>query len=219
VPDPIYALRGVQKSFGGRLVLDVAELELEATQFTAVQGPNGAGKTTLLSILALLLSPDQGRVIYRGSRVPRAGGELTHLRREVTLVAQSAYLFESSALANVAYGLKARGMERRSRAERAEAALERVGLAGFGPRRARKLSGGETQRVALARALVLRPRVLLLDEPFANLDPESAAVFERVLAGLPGEGCTVIMVSHAREQARRLASRVVVMEGGLVVSG
>ncbi len=217
--EPIYSLRGVRKSFGGRLVLDVAELDLEAARFTAVQGPNGAGKTTLLGILALLLAPDQGRLVYRGSQVPHGGGELTHLRREITLVAQSAYLFETSVMANVAYGLKARGMERRQRCERAGAALERVGLAGFGPRRARRLSGGETQRVALARALVLEPRVLLLDEPFANLDPASATVFEQVLAGLPGEGCTVIMVSHAREQARRLASRVVTLREGRVASG
>ncbi len=216
--DPIFSLRGVRKSFGGRLALAIDELDLAAGTVTAVEGPNGAGKTTLLHILALLSPPDQGRLIYRGSPLPRAAGELTALRREITLVAQQAYLFESSVAANVAYGLRLRGMDRRARRERVAAALERVGLSGFGPRKARKLSGGEMQRVALARALVLRPRVLLLDEPFANLDPESSEVFGRVVQGLPAQGCTVVLVSHARGQARRLASRVVALEGGRVVS-
>ena len=216
--DPIFSLRGVRKSFGGRLALAVDELDLAAGTVTAVEGPNGAGKTTLLHILALLSPPDQGRLIYRGRPLPRAAGELTALRREITLVAQQAYLFESSVAANVAYGLRLRGMDRRARRERVAEALERVGLSGFGPRKARKLSGGEMQRVALARALVLRPRVLLLDEPFANLDPESSEVFGRVVQGLPAQGCTVVLVSHARGQARRLASRVVALEGGRVVS-
>ncbi|RJX35918.1 MAG: ATP-binding cassette domain-containing protein [Desulfarculus sp.] len=214
VPEPLFSLRGVVKRFQGQEALNIARLDFAAGQITAVEGPNGAGKTTLLQILALLLAPDQGRLLYGGQELPHAGAQLTARRREITLVAQQAYLFDASVQRNVAYGLRLRGMRREERAQRAAAALAQVGLAGFGPRRARRLSGGEMQRVALARALALKPRVLLLDEPFANLDTESAAVFERVIAGLPAEGCTVILVSHAREQARRLAQRVVVLENG-----
>ncbi|MCF8066789.1 MAG: ATP-binding cassette domain-containing protein, partial [Desulfarculaceae bacterium] len=129
------------------------------------------------------------------------------------------YLFDTSVEKNVAYGLRLRGLERAQREDRVGEALAQVGLAEFGPRRAKRLSGGEMQRVALARALVLRPRALLLDEPFANLDPASALVFERVLGELSGQGCTVVLVSHALEQAHRVAQRVVYLRGGRLAPG
>lgn len=214
VSQTLFALRGVVKRFKDREALNLERLDLEAGVITVVEGPNGAGKTTLLSILALLISPDQGRVFFSGEEIPRAGSQLTAWRRQITLVAQQAYLFDTSVEKNVAYGLRLRGLESAKREERVGDALEQVGLADFGPRRAKRLSGGEMQRVALARALVLRPRALLLDEPFANLDPPSAQVFERVLGDLPGQGCTVVLVSHALEQTRRLAQRVVSLRRG-----
>lgn len=210
---PLFELRKVVKHFQGRRALDLESLQFSAGEITAIEGPNGAGKTTLLKILALLIFPDQGRLFYRGREV-RGAGNHTTLRREITLVAQDAYLFDGSVEKNVAYGLKLRGVDKAGRGQRVQAALDQAGLRGFGHRRARGLSGGEGQRVALARALALRPRVLLLDEPFANLDPASAEVFERVIGGLPQQDCTVILVSHAREQARRLAGRVIALEDG-----
>ncbi len=210
----LYSLRGVVKCFGEREALNLARLDLEAGMITAVEGPNGAGKTTLLAILALLTPPDQGRLLFAGQEAPHAGSRLTALRQEITLVAQQAYLFDTSVVKNLAYGLRLRGLAREQREARVAEALAQVGLADFGPRRARRLSGGEMQRVALARALVLRPRALLLDEPFANLDPASAEVFERVVGALPGQGCSVVLVSHAREQARRLAQRVISLREG-----
>jgi tungstate transport system ATP-binding protein len=212
---PLYRLENVVKLAGGRPVLEVERLELGAEPVTAVSGPNGAGKTTLLKLLALLERPDAGRVVYRGRDAAQAG-ELTRLRREVTYVSQDAYLFSGSVERNLAYGLGLRGMARAQRRRRAAAALERVGLAGFAGRPARGLSRGETQRVALARALALEPAALLLDEPFANLDPASAEVFERVIGGLPEEGTTVILVTHGAEQARRLARRLITLLGGRV---
>ncbi|MBU4564161.1 MAG: ATP-binding cassette domain-containing protein [Desulfarculus sp.] len=213
----LFSLRGVVKRFEQREALNLERLDLEAGVITVVEGPNGAGKTTLLSLLALISPPDRGRLFFDGHELPRSGSQLTAWRRQITLVAQQAYLFETSVDKNVAYGLRLRGMDRATREERVAQALEQVGLAGFGPRRARRLSGGEMQRVALARALVLRPRALLLDEPFANLDPASAQVFERVLGELPGQGCAVVLVSHALEQAHRLAQRVVYLREGRLV--
>lgn len=210
----LFSLRGVVKRFEEREALNLERLDLEAGVITVVEGPNGAGKTTLLSLLALITPPDQGRLFFDGHELPRSGSQLTAWRRQITLVAQQAYLFETSVDKNVAYGLRLRGMKRSAREERVAQALEQVGLAGFGPRRAKRLSGGEMQRVALARALVLRPRALLLDEPFANLDPASSQVFERVLGELPGQGCAVVLVSHALEQAHRLAQRVVYLREG-----
>ena len=210
----LFSLRGVVKRFDQREALNLERLDLEAGVITVVEGPNGAGKTTLLSILALITPPDQGRLFFDGQELPRSGAQLTAWRRQITLVAQQAYLFDTSVEKNVAYGLRLRGLERAQREVRVGEALAQVGLAEFGPRRAKRLSGGEMQRVALARALVLRPRALLLDEPFANLDPASAQVFERVLGELPGQGCTVVLVSHALEQAHRVAQRVVYLREG-----
>ncbi|MBU1275698.1 MAG: ATP-binding cassette domain-containing protein [Proteobacteria bacterium] len=217
--NPLFSLRGVVKRFHDREVLNLDRLDLEAGVITAVEGPNGAGKTTLLAILALLTPPDKGRLFFDGQEIPRAASQLTAWRRQITLVAQQAYLFDTSVEKNVAYGLRLRGLEQTKRDARVREALEQVGLAGFGARRARRLSGGEMQRVALARALVLRPRALLLDEPFANLDPTSSQVFERVLGDLPNQGCTVVLVSHAREQAHRLAQRVVSLREGRLTPG
>jgi tungstate transport system ATP-binding protein len=139
---------------------------------------------------------------------------LTALRREATLVAQDAYLFNSSVTKNLLYGLDLRGLASGEREARVSRALQTVGLQGFAQRKARQLSSGESQRVALARALALKPKVLLLDEPFANLDPESEAVFERVIRELPQSGCTVIMVTHGREQAGRMADSGLRLEAG-----
>ncbi len=213
---PLYKLQNVEKLHQGRLVLKLPELELTPGQVTVISGPNGAGKTTLLNLLAFLTMPDKGRLEYAGREV-RNGPGLNAYRRQATLVAQDAYLFNSSVAKNLQYGLNLRGLEPGESQARLRRVLETVGLAGFAERKARQLSGGESQRVALARALALEPKVLLLDEPFVNLDPESEAVFERVIQDLPGQGCSVILVTHGREQARRLAGRELRLEAGRLV--
>ena len=212
--EPLFRLEDVVKRYQGRTALEVPHLEL-GRGITAIEGPNGAGKTTLLSILALLLRPDRGRLFFRGREVrPRDEREL---RRGITLVAQDAYLFDTTVEANLAYGLKRRGLPRARRQEAVARALEAVGLAGLARRRVRELSGGEARRVALARALVLEPEALLLDEPFTNLDQQSTAVFERVIAGLPDRGTSVILVSHQRRPVERLAERVLSLREGRLV--
>ncbi len=216
---PLFKLKGIRKYYQGRLALDIPALEIAEGGVTALEGPNGSGKTTLLMILAALLKPDQGRFWYRGRAVEEGGMSLTRYRRQVTLVAQDAYLFNGTVEANLAYGPGLRGWDRRRRRQAAREALRRVGLEGFTGRRARELSQGERQRVALARALALEPRVLLLDEPFANLDPASARVFEEVISGLPRQGCQVILVTHTHEQALRLAGRVLALDRGRLAPG
>ena len=211
----VFNLSRVAKFYGNRQVLDIEELSIAPNLVTAVNGHNGSGKSTLLKMLAMLLRPDSGQVLYRGLG---AGSGLSALqwRREVTMVAQQAYLFNATVAQNVAYGLKLRGAPAAHRAAAVKDALKAVGLAGFEHRKAAKLSGGEGQRVALARALALRPKVLLLDEPFSNLDPESSLVFENVIKGLPAKGHTVILVSHFSEQVERLAHRVLTLSRGMV---
>ena len=139
-------------------------------------------------------------------------------RRKVTLLHQSPYLFEGTVHANVAFGLKARGIPGDERRRAVEKALDIVGLQGFGDRKARELSGGETQRVAMARALVLKPEVLLLDEPLANIDRETTGLLETVIASLPAQGTTVVMTTHNPDHPGRLNGETIFLEGGRVVT-
>ncbi|MGD8563102.1 MAG: ATP-binding cassette domain-containing protein [Desulfarculaceae bacterium] len=215
--DTVFELQAISKSYEDRQVLQVDHLFISAGQVLAVEGPNGAGKSTLLGILALLLPPDSGRLIYRGRSLFENGASPSQVRREVTLLAQDPYFFQTTVMNNVAYGLRLRGVGREKRRRAALKALEMVGLEGFRVRRARTLSGGEAQRVALARALVLNPRVLLLDEPFANLDRDSMEVFEKIIKNTSEAGCAVVLVSHDQEQVRRLAHRVVTLAKGSLV--
>lgn len=197
-----YELRGVEVVRAGRTVLRVDRMDVPAGGIAALVGPNGAGKSSLLEVLAFLL-PARGTVRFFGAD-PLPGPDVRH----VGLLPQRPYLFDTSVEANVGWGLRARGVSRRERVERVRAALEEVGLAGFGRRRARALSGGESQRVALARLLVLEPRVLLLDEPTNHLDPESRERIEAVVDARVRQGVTVVVATHDLAQAHRLGARV-----------
>jgi tungstate transport system ATP-binding protein len=197
VSAPLYLLEHVKQRYSGRLVLDVERLELPEGAIVGLAGHNGSGKSTLLRILAFLEPPIQGRVLYRGKE---NGVRNPLLRREVTLLTQEPYLLKRTVRNNVAYGLRLRGQGRDE--ARIDNALRMVGLdpEEFGRRDWHELSGGEAQRVALASRLVLDPRVLLLDEPTASLDEESAEMVKRA-AFLARErfGSTVVIVSHDRD--------------------
>lgn len=207
---------GLRRARGDRFVLEVERLEVPAATTLALLGPSGSGKSTLLALLALLEPPDQGRILLDGREVTwrdRAA------RLRVTAVFQRPFLIKGTVAANVAYGLALRGIPRHEHRARVERALERVGLAGLGPRPAGSLSGGEAQRVALARALVLEPDVLLLDEPLASLDPllkrRLQADFAEILAAT---GTTVVYVTHDHEEARAVADAIAVMREGRIVA-
>ncbi len=211
----IYRLEGVRRLYQGRPVVDIAQLDVEPGEILAIVGPSGAGKSTLLRLLNFLEFPDSGTLHYRGHSVTHESVTLA-LRREVTTVFQRPALLSMSVMENVTYGLHLRG-ERGGRA-RVETVLERMGLAALSKAPARTLSGGEAQRVALARALVIRPAVMLLDEPTANLDPYNVGLIESVVAGMnQEEGTTMVLVTHNIFQARRLARRVVFLLNGQVV--
>lgn len=212
--EPLYRLESVRKSYGEKEALAISSLEIREGSFNLLTGPNGSGKTTLLSTLAFLLPPTSGELYYSGNLVEWKERGLVALRREATLLHQSPYLFEGTVFSNIAYGLKVRGVDGGTHGERVGKALEMVGLEGFGGRKARALSGGEMQRVALARALVLGPRVLLLDEPLAGVDRESAAVIRNVIAGLPAGGTTVIMATHDPERTGQYEGESIHLEEG-----
>jgi len=196
--------------------LEIDTLELEPAHCYLLRGPNGSGKSTLLHLLALLLVLERGQLKYSG-RLVGGGAERQQLRRQITLVEQSPYLFDTSVYRNLAFGLRLRDVNGDLQRRRIAQALQAVGLEGFEQRRAAKLSGGESRRVALARALVLRPQLLLLDEPTAGLDRETLPIFERCLAELPGQGTTVVIAGHDADQPRRLAGTILELDRGRLV--
>ena len=192
---------------GGRRIIEGISLEMSAGARTVILGPNGAGKSTLMRICHGLLAPTSGRVTWNA-----APG-----RRRQAMVFQRPVMLRRSALANVAYGLKLAGVQRRERQARAQNALVDLGLAHLATRSARVLSGGEQQRLALARAWALEPEVLFLDEPTANLDPGAAAEIEAAIVNIGATGAKIIMVTHDLGAAKRLADEIVFLHHGRVL--
>jgi tungstate transport system ATP-binding protein len=214
--DFVYRLQNVSKEYGNRRVLQVDHLRIRRGEVFALVGPSGAGKSTLLRLLNFLEPPSAGRIRFLDVEFSATESMPLHYRRRVTTVFQRPILLNRSVHANVSYGLSLRGL--RDSASRIERALEQVGLRALARQRARILSGGEAQRVALARAIVLRPDVLLLDEPTANLDPYNVGLIEEIVTNLNREqGTTLVLVTHNVFQAKRLAHRVALMLDSQVV--
>ena len=202
----------------GDLHLDL-DLEVADGEVLAVLGPNGAGKSTLLRVLAGLLPPDDGTVVVDGVTWDGDGVHLPAHRRSLGMVFQDALLFPHLTVAdNVGFGLRTRGSSRAEARAAAAAWLDRVGLAGLGPRRPTALSGGQAQRAALARALVGDPALLLLDEPLSALDARTRlAVRAELRRHLAEFGGSAVLVTHDPVDALALAGRVAVVEDGRVV--
>lgn len=200
------------KDFDGRRVLEIGQLRIEDGTFCGIIGPNGAGKSTLLNLVAGLMKPTDGRLLYGEEGVSASP------YRKMTMVFQAPYLIRTTVEKNIAYPLKLRGWENTQIEERVEELAEELGLTGFLKQKSWKLSGGETQKVALARALSFRPKLLLLDEPTANVDPSTTAEIEQMLRKINDrEGTTVILVTHNLVQARRICKEVLFMSQGKVV--
>lgn len=190
----LYELDGVVQRYADRVVLDIARMRIPEGTILGLAGPNGGGKSTLLRLLAFLESPAAGEIRYLGR--PTLGREY-ELRGEVTYFPQEPYLLKRSVRANVGYGLAVRGVK--DLRARVDTALALVGLdpVRFAGRSWRQLSGGECKRVALAARLALRPKVLLLDEPTANLDRDSAELVRRaVLVARQEQGTSLVISGH-----------------------
>jgi len=213
VREAVYQIEKLKKEYGDRAVLDIDELQIHAGEILALVGPSGAGKSTLLRLLNWLETPTSGTMVYDHQVVN--GNVSIELRRQVTTVFQRPVLLHSTVRENIAYGLGLRGKNVDGRVDEM---LDRVGLKSLAHTGARKLSGGEMQRVALARALVIEPRVLLLDEPTANLDPYNVGLIEEIVrAQNRARGTTVVLVTHNVFQAKRLAHRVGLMLAGKII--
>jgi tungstate transport system ATP-binding protein len=198
-----------------RDVLGVDSLDIQRGETLAVVGPNGAGKSTLLLALAHLLKPASGEVKY-GGRHLHEWNDLEY-RRKIAFVFQDPLLMDLSVEDNVALGLKFRGVEKKESHLRAEKWMKAMGVDSLAKRRAGQLSGGEAQRVSLARAFVLDPELLLMDEPFSAVDPQTRGQLMNDLSELLAqEHRTTIFVTHNLKEAAQMGSRMAVVISGRV---
>jgi spermidine/putrescine transport system ATP-binding protein len=207
-------LEELRKEFEGHVAVDGIDLDMPPGEFFTLLGPSGCGKTTTLRMIAGFERPTSGRILLDGNDVAKVPPH----KRNVNTVFQSYALFPHLDVArNVAFGLKYQRATKAEQAQRVGEALELVKLTGFAGRKASQLSGGQQQRVALARALVLRPRVLLLDEPLGALDARLRKGLQVELKALQAElGITFIFVTHDQEEALTMSDRVAVMNEGNV---
>lgn len=210
----LLTIDGVCQRFGASTALNHISLAVEQGEFIALLGPSGCGKTTLLRTIAGFLTPTTGRILIEDQDISR----LPPHRRPLNTVFQNYALFpHMTVLDNVMYGPRREGVARSVARDRANEALEMVGLAAFGLRYPRELSGGQQQRVALARAIVNRPKLLLLDEPLSALDLKLRKRVQLELKHLQQKlGIAFLFVTHDQEEAMTMADRIVVMHDGQV---
>ncbi|MGM0451633.1 MAG: ABC transporter ATP-binding protein [Thermodesulfobacteriota bacterium] len=210
-----YRLQHIQKIYQGRTVLDIEDLAIEPENIYTLSGPNGSGKTTLLHILAFLVPPDAGRMVFEDQKVRFSAAYLQKLRKSVILVDQHPVMFSTTVYKNVEFGLRARGVAAKNRRQPVDFALETVGMSRFSHEAAGHLSGGETRRIAIARALACSPDVLLLDEPAAGLDPESRIAIEEIIRNIyTTRKTTIVLSTHNPLQAARLAGKTLFLFDG-----
>ena len=202
----------VTKSYRDNRVLESVSLEFQGGKTIVLLGVNGAGKTTLMRIMAGLENADSGQLIFNNQNI-----DCKALRQVSTLVFQKSAMFSTNVFDNLAYGLKIRKVPKEEIKKRVAEALQAVRLSGFEKRKAKKTSGGEQQRLALARAFLLESHVLLLDEPTANLDPNSAAIIEKAIVAKKSPDRIIVMATHNLAQARRIADEIVHIHNGQIV--
>ena len=214
--DTSYILKDIVKDYG-EFRLTMEHLDLREGEIFCLLGPSGAGKSTLLRLLNFLTPPDAGEITLfgrsyrRDSFVPPLS-----VMRQITTVFQRPALLNERVWQNIVYPLKLR----HQKIDKADITpiVERLGLSNILDQPAATLSGGEAQRVALARALVFYPRVLLLDEPTANLDPENIAIIENMVTTYAAEHkSTIVWITHNQFQARRVGDRVCLLEKGRII--
>jgi putative spermidine/putrescine transport system ATP-binding protein len=208
-------LENLSRQYGDTRVVDALSLDVERGEFVSLLGPSGCGKTTTLQMIAGFVVPSAGRILLDGRDIAQLAPE----KRDMGVVFQSYALFAHMSVAdNVGFGLEMRRVPRAERLERIRAALALVHLDGLERRYPRELSGGQRQRVAIARALVVRPQVLLLDEPMSNLDAKLREEMHIELRAIQRQlGITTILVTHDQVEAMTMSDRIAVMHGGRIV--
>jgi spermidine/putrescine ABC transporter ATP-binding subunit len=209
---PIIQIRNITKRFGKVTAVDDVSLDIMEGEFFVLLGPSGCGKTTLLRMIAGFELPTEGQILIDGQDMSMVPPN----KRPVNMVFQSYAVFpHMSVTDNVGYGLKIAGVSKAEMKLRVEESLELVKLGGYGDRMPDQMSGGQRQRVALARSLVMRPKVLLLDEPLSALDAKLRAQMQFELTALQEKvGITFVTVTHDQDEALSMACRIAVINKG-----
>lgn len=208
-------IKNLQIKRNKQIALEIPDLSIQRGETLTVVGPNGAGKSTLLLALARLLKPVHGDILYDGKSLLQIH-ELEY-RRKISFVFQAPLLMDMTVEQNVALGLKFRGASKAEMQTRVRKWMGQLGIESLSKRRASQLSGGEAQRVSLARAFVLEPELLLLDEPFAALDPPThAKLLEDLSDILKQDHRTAVFVTHNLKEAAKLSHRIAVIVGGVL---
>ncbi len=212
-------IEGLKHAYQGHTVLEIDALDVREGEVLALIGPNGAGKSTLLRLINLLERPGQGDITYwDGSHLANLSRKQRRLLGlQMAMVFQDALLFKRTVRANISYGLRVRGMGRKERKGQIDEMLDLLGLGELADRDALSLSGGEAQKVSLGRALVLKPRILLMDEPFASLDYPSRMAMRNEIMGIIKEmGVTALYVTHDHHEVLEMADRIAVLHEGRI---
>lgn len=216
---PMIELRHVEKHYGDQHVLRDINLSVRKGEVVVIIGPSGSGKSTLCRSINRLEPIDSGEILLEGEPIPQEGKKLAELRAQIGMVFQSFNLFaHRTVLDNIT--LAPVDVLKKSRKEVREEALrllERVGVRDQADKVPAQLSGGQQQRAAIARSLAMHPKVMLFDEPTSALDPEMIQEVLNVIAELAQEGMTMLIVTHEMNFARRVADRVIFMDGGQIV--
>lgn len=204
-------IENLQKKYGEKTILDIPLLKVEEGKITGITGLNGSGKSTLLNIISGIDRDFHGKVSYNGEPLNM------DIARNMTYVFQKPYLFRRKVYDNIAYPLKLRKIHKDKIKKSVDEVIERLEIADLIDKKGHQLSGGESQKVALARALVFRPKLLLLDEPTSNIDPESIKVLEReILRFNKQTSGTVLIVTHNLDQAQRICDEIIYLNFGKV---
>ena len=209
----IICYNALRKTVHGNLLLDIDALAIDEHRCVALSGRNGAGKSTLMRIIAGLEAPDSVTVTYDGAVMPWKRA-CQQMRTHVIYLHQQPYLFDRSVTDNIAYGLRRQGLSIKDISRKVSAALDWAGIGHLQLRNARELSGGERQRVAFARARILRPRVLLLDEPTTNMDSEAREQAHRMIKRLKEDGVSILLSTHEFHTVAHLCDAHLSLEAG-----
>lgn len=213
----ILEIKGLKKQYNDQFNLDVDDLFLEQKRILTLIGPNGSGKSTIIRLLNLLENPDAGSIYFEGENILRPGTDIAGIRKKMAVVFQEPLLFNTSVYNNIIMGLNFRKIDIKKIRNRLDFFIGKLKIENILRRNVRDLSGGEKQRVSLARALVLDPKLLLLDEPLANIDQQSReSLREDLFELLKKYGKSIIYVTHDRNEAMVLADRLAVLNEGRI---
>ena len=217
--EKVLEVQGLEKRFGREAGVQGVNLHLDRSEVISLLGPSGCGKTTTLRCLAGFYRPDAGRIVIGGRLVAAPGVFVPPEDRQIAMVFQNYVLWpHMTAFQNIAYGLRLRHVPRPEIRQRVEEMLGLLGLTGLGERYPHQLSGGQQQRVSVARSLVVRPQLLLLDEPFSNLDAKLRVQMREEMRDLLQRlGISAVYVTHDQEEAMTISDRILLMDGGRLI--